>query len=113
MTKPAQIVSLRLSDIDVDHYWNYRVWKKDDAFKRLVESVQVDGLLTPVLVRRNPKPKPRKPYSLVCGFSRFEAVSQIATKSKAEDPTILAEIRPMNEAESRRINILANNRRFK
>jgi ParB/RepB/Spo0J family partition protein len=107
-----------ISQIHVDHNWNSRGqrWKEpandeDMKFEGLVTSIRERGLDEPVVVRHNPDPKAKQPYSLVYGFRRFEAVSQIAAEGKIKEPTILAVVRNVNEQEARSLNIRENTNR--
>jgi ParB/RepB/Spo0J family partition protein len=104
-----------ISQIHADHSWNSRGprWKEsandeDTKFEGLVASIRARGLDEPVVVRPNPDPKAKQPYSLVYGFRRFEAVSQIAAEDKVKEPTILAVVRVLNENEARSLNIREN-----
>lgn len=124
MSNPAKIVpsgnreaakEIPISQIQVDHSWNSRGkrWREaandeDTKFDGLVASIRARGLDEPVCIRPNPDPKSKQPFSLVYGFRRFEAISLIAAEDKLKEPSILAVVRHLNEAEARSLNVREN-----
>jgi hypothetical protein len=143
--KVETIVALPLSAILVDWKWNTRKATMVDGrvastatanagasqtteFANLKLAIATDGQENAVIVRLNPDPRTReqKPYSLVAGFSRYEALRQLAEEgakaspqvapgnydiSWLKNPTIKAIIRQMDEKEARFENLRENSTR--
>lgn len=123
----AKIVAIPLSQIDAPKDWNVRrnVFETaapdeaDATWEDFLKSFQrnsPDGAVsiqqdTPVIVRANPRKGAAKPYSLVVGYRRFEAISQISAAQKFPSPTINAEIRELSEQEARTLNLRENTAR--
>ena len=110
-------VKILLTDIDADYKWNSRsgVLEQDSGddernnFSDLVASIRGNGQDTPVDVR--PK-KSGKGYLLTTGFRRYTAISHIAKEDGREKvATILAYIRPENDAQARARNLRENSAR--
>lgn len=61
----------------------------------------------PVLLRPNPKGTP--PYVVVAGFSRIEAITQIAkSRGELDKVRVFALVRPLDEAQARALNLQEN-----
>lgn len=120
----GKVLALHLhKDIFVDPSWNSRFSAEHDAspnedqmleggaswddFRRSV----LAGQDTPVKVRPAPKGATHgKAYELGAGFRRAKAISENAAEFGIE-PIILAESKPMTDAEFRRMNIRENTAR--
>jgi ParB/RepB/Spo0J family partition protein len=128
--KAEKIEIIPLSQIEADWSWNSRskgILAHDSGgmetenvdFKGIVESIKANrkaggpawtGQLDPVEVRPNPNPKnvAKKPYTLVKGFQRYEALALIADEEKDKEAGIRAVIHELTEIEARRHNSVEN-----
>lgn len=128
--KAEKIEIIPLSQIEADWSWNSRskgILAHDSGgmetenvdFKGIVESIKSNrkaggpawtGQLDPVEVRPNPNPKnvAKKPYALVKGFQRYEALALIADEEKDKEAGIRAVIHELTEIEARRHNSVEN-----
>lgn len=119
-----KVEAVLCSEIEVDHKFNARssveissLVGKDGADesehntqKSLRESISTVGQETPVVLRRMPKGA-KKPYFLVSGFRRFEAITHLASEKGNKSPTIKAFVRDMTDAQAREENMRENTAR--
>jgi len=119
--KNTVVQALLLSDIHVDHTWNARSggWQDEKAredgslggIDGLRNSIKARGQDDAVIVRPNPNKAQKKPYSLVTGYRRCEAIGLNAVEAGDKAPTIRAIVRELSEFESRALNIRENTAR--
>lgn len=119
-----KVEAVLCSEIEVDHKFNARssveissLVGKDGADesehntqKSLRESISTVGQETPVVLRRMPKGS-KKPYFLVSGFRRYDAVIHVAAEKGNKSPTIKAFIRDMTDQQAREENMRENTAR--
>lgn len=117
-----KVQAIPLSDIEIDHSFNARSgdWAKTEdqadghaGMKGLVESIKARGQDTEVVVMPNTKPlsKTNKPFFLVNGFRRAEAVRLIGEENKDKAVTINAKVRIITPVEARALNVRENSSR--
>lgn len=112
--KTDKIEIVRLAEIEVDFAWNARTDLGESSggpdgstgLEGLCESIKAKGQDTPVVLRKLDKGK--KPYFLVAGFRRYEAIRRNAEKAGDKSPTIRAEIKVLTDAQAREINLREN-----
>lgn len=75
-------------------------------FNELRDSIESEGQQVPVVVRRRKDGK----FDLIVGFRRHGAIQAIATKNRVENPTIMAIVRELTDADAAVLNGLENNR---
>lgn len=78
----GELMLAKLSDIHIDEHWNARSgnFRADDSYKQLVAAIQRDGqIYQPVEVLRSKDldVKTDKPYTLIAGFRRCAAASEL------------------------------------
>jgi ParB/RepB/Spo0J family partition protein len=119
-----KIEAVLCSEIEVDHKFNARssveissLVGKDGADesehntqKTLRESISTVGQETPVVLRRMPKGS-KKPYFLVSGFRRYDAVMHVAAEKGNKSPTVKAFVRDMTDQQAREENMRENTAR--
>ena len=81
----------------------------------LTQSLAFKGQDTPIQVRLHPKGSTKTPYELVAGFRRMEALRRLAEKgvmipgwTDVKEPTVLAIVKTLTDAEARALNIREN-----
>lgn len=110
-----KVESLLLSEIEVNPKWNTRSDLGESSggpdektgLDGLVASISAKGQDTPVIVKPN-KDGAKKPFFLVSGNRRFEAIRRIAEKAGDKAPTIKATIRKMTDLEAFELNVREN-----
>jgi len=115
MAEVQKIQVLPLTEIVVDTSWNARSNLEESSggpdegtgLEGLQKSIALRGQDEPVVVRANPAGK-GKPFALVAGFRRFEAIRRIAEAGGDKAPTILAVIKKLSEGEARELNVREN-----
>ena len=123
----GNFVLVHLDEIEVNPKWNIRSNLEETqrgpeeaaSFEQFVKSLAEEGQDTPVIVRPN-KDGSKKPYFLMTGNRRFEALRRIAEKGIApkwatdswcKRPTIKAEIRKLSDVAAFELNIRENTER--
>jgi ParB/RepB/Spo0J family partition protein len=134
-TREKNVVRIPLSAIRVDHKWNARSggWRdlhegtpageESDAepgeltLTDLAKSILLHGQDTAVFVRKNPKGTKHE-FDLIAGFRRYEALELNAKKGEvvpgwvsAKEPTIIAVIKEVTEAQAQALNLRENTER--
>lgn len=119
-----KVESVLCSEIEVDHKWNSRfsvdisalVGKdgqeetEENTRKSLRNSIETVGQQDPVVLRRMPKGS-KKPYFLVSGFRRYDAIMAIANEKGNKAPSIKAFVRDMSDKQAREENMRENTAR--
>lgn len=115
MAKNENVMPIAIALILADYAWNCRsgAWEKDvnpdtgSGYEALKASIASDGVKTPVVVRplKNKDGSPNGKYSLVSGFRRFKAVTEL------KQETIPCLVRDLNDADARLENIRENTAR--
>ena len=110
------VLTIPLSDIEVDHTWNSRQgnWQNEDGgpdestgVKGLADSILKSGQDTPIDVRPNPNSKGPK-FKIVTGHRRYEAIKLLAER-KDVSPTIRATVHAgLTDVEARTLNLREN-----
>lgn len=142
MIKEDQVLHIKLDDIFVDHNWNSRSLanvqaessetgdKEGTGIVGLTKDLFMDGQDDPVVIRetKTTASKSTKPYMLVTGFRRYEAVRRLNTDKElskqlftehperagktllpnSADGTIRAFCRTLPEKEARALNVREN-----
>jgi hypothetical protein len=121
-----EVVEVPLSQIWRDRTWNARSGNWEDDTEEIYESMQPEGVEGPIVqdsaVVLRPietlramydnqveiEIPPECVYALVSGFGRCEVRMRIAKEREEENPTILAVVRNMTEAEALAANIREN-----
>lgn len=120
-----KVEHILLSEVNVNPSWNVRSgnWTDDEGtpdregepsntgFKGLLESIKAQGQITPVDVRPSTGKWGKKPYDLVTGYRRFEALSRIAAEAKNKEAFVRAIVKDMTDLEARERNLLENTAR--
>jgi hypothetical protein len=117
MAKKNMMQSVLLKEVDNESFKNGRSGKWTEKsgdesapaeFDDFVANMRQNGQLTAVIVR--PTGKTRKPYELVAGFRRYEALERIAKEDgNLAESTIKVEIREnLSNFEARKINAIEN-----
>lgn len=124
------VVALLISEIDISPDWNCRSNVESGSggdesedgektgFIGLRHSLATRGQDEAVIVRPHPDPKSKKPYHLVTGYRRVNALlaNSVETDDKLpkvpnKHPTVNAVIRKMSEEAARELNMAENTAR--
>ena len=120
MSEIVEKVELILLDqIEVNPKWNTRSNLAEysggpdgkNGLDGLVTSIKMRGQDDPVYVRPNTREGAKKPFFLVSGNRRFEAIRRIAAEKNDKAPTIKAIVRKMTDLEAFELNVRENTAR--
>jgi ParB/RepB/Spo0J family partition protein len=124
--KPSpKIVRIPIAQIEVNPAWNSRCRSAvlaegeedpstgmgSNGIRGLVASIRVAGQSSPVDVIPNGKSAIGKPYFLVAGFRRIEALSRIAKEDNDPAPAVDAIVRDLSPVAARLLNLRENTAR--
>jgi hypothetical protein len=106
-----EIQELPLSEVEANFNWNSRgnVDSNSGKTAEIKASLALNGQEVPAIARPMPGGKRGKQTcSIVCGFTRYQLLSEIAKESGNKNPTIKVVVRSMTEAEALKLNVREN-----